>query len=183
MKKIIAFLGSPRKNGTTAKVMEQVIEGAKSEGAEIITYYLNDPEIKGCQGCFYCRGNEGCATKDALQPMYEQLKAADGIIIASPIYFMSVTSQTKKLIDRLYPMLNSDFSPRFPGKKFVTVYTQGNVDPDSFKGAIDGNDALLRMFGWDMVDSIVYPNSFGLEESVAKKLMARAYDTGKALAK
>lgn len=183
MKKIIAFLGSPRKNGTTAKVMEQVMEGAKSEGAEIITYYLNDPEIKGCQGCFYCRSNESCATKDALQPMYEQLKDADGIIIASPIYFMNISSQTKKFIDRLYPMMNPDFSPRFPGKKFVTVYTQGNVDPDGFKSAIDGNDMLLKMFGWDMTDSIVYPNSFGLEESAAKKLMDRAYNAGKALTK
>lgn len=183
MKKIIAFLGSPRKNGATAKVMEQVIEGAKSEGAEIITYYLNDPEIKGCQGCFYCRGNEGCATQDALQPMYEQMKDADGIIVASPIYFMNITSQTKKLIDRLYPMMNPDFSPRFPDKNFVTVYTQGNVDPDSFKSAIDSNNMLLKMFGWDMLDSIVYPNSFGLEEAAVKELMAHAYDTGKELAK
>lgn len=183
MKKMIAFWGSPRKNGTTAKVMEQVMEGAKSEGAEIITYYLNNPEIKGCQGCFYCRSNEGCATKDALQPMYEQLKEADGIIIASPIYFMNISSQTKKLIDRLYPMMNPDYSPRFPGKKFVTVYTQGNVDPDGFKSVIDGNDMLLKMFGWDMTDSIVYPNSFSLEGSAAKELMDRAYNAGKALTK
>lgn len=163
--------------------MEQVIAGAKAEGAEVITYYLNDQDIKGCQGCFYCRGNEGCATKDALAPMYEQMKEADGIIVASPIYFMTVTSQTKKLIDRLYPMMNPDFSPRFPGKKFVTVYTQGNVDPDSFKGAIDGNDMIFKMFGWDMEDSIVYPNSFGLEESVAKEIMERAFEAGKQLAK
>ena len=183
MKKIIAFLGSPRKNGTTAKVMEQVIAGAKAEGAEVITYYLNDKEIKGCQGCYYCRGNDGCATKDALNPMYDQMKEATGIIVASPIYFMNVTSQTKKLIDRFYPMMNPDFSPRQPGKKFVTVYTQGNVDPNGFKAAIDGNDAILKMFGWEQVDSIVYPNSFALEESAASELLNRAFEAGKQLAK
>lgn len=183
MKKILAFLGSPRKNGATAAVMEQVIAGAKAEGAEVITYDLNDENIKGCQGCFYCRGNEGCATKDALAPMYEQMKEADGVIVASPIYFMNVTSQTKKLIDRLYPMINPDFSPRFPGKKAVTVYTQGNVDPNGFQGAIEGIDMILKMFGWELLDSIVLPGSFAPEESVKQAVMQRAFEAGKQLTK
>lgn len=66
MSKVIAFLGSPRKTGYTTQLVERVLEGAKSVGAEVIIYRLNDEGVKGCQGCFYCRTHEGCATKDKL---------------------------------------------------------------------------------------------------------------------
>lgn len=183
MKKIIAFLGSPRKNGSTAALLEQVIAGARAEGAEVITYYLNGKEIKGCQGCRYCRTNDGCATRDALHPMYEQLKEAAGVVIASPIYFMNVTGQTKKLIDRLYPMINPDFSPRLPDKKIVTVYTQGNINPNGFRSAIDANDGIYKMFGWDLIDSIVYYGTANPDEKVTEDVMHRAFEAGKQLVK
>ena len=86
MKKIVVFNGSPRKKGFTSQLMGEVIRGA-----QIKVFNLDDEGVKGCQGCFYCRKNAGCARKDALQPMYEEIKNADGVIFGSPIYFYQIT--------------------------------------------------------------------------------------------
>lgn len=100
MNKILLFLGSPRKNGISYTLAEQVVAGAKSVGAEIVTYDLNDEAIKGCQGCYYCRIHDGCAIKDDLAFMYEQIDEVKGMIVTFPIYFNAVSAQSKKLIDR-----------------------------------------------------------------------------------
>lgn len=92
MSKIIVFKGSPRKNSYSTKLLEQVAEGAKSKGAEIAVYDLNNPGNRGCQGCFYCRTHEGCATRDALQPMYKDIAGADGIAVSFPLYFGGINS-------------------------------------------------------------------------------------------
>lgn len=181
MKKVIMFLGSPRKNGATAKVMEKVAAGAKAEGAEVISYYLNDNDIRGCQGCRWCKTHDGCVLKDGFGGLYEQLKEADGIVIGSPIYFMNITSQTKKIMDRLYPVRKADGGSNLPGKKFVTVYTQGNPDKEMFKNVIDANNQVLKSFQWDMIDSILYYGTGNPDGSVTEEVMHRAYEAGQRL--
>ena len=69
MSKLVVFYGSPRPDGFTARLLDQVAAGAAAAGAEVIRYDLNDPAVLGCQGCRWCRTHDGCATQDALQPM------------------------------------------------------------------------------------------------------------------
>ena len=184
MSKVIAFLGSPRKKGVSGRLVEQVLAGAKSAGAETVIYNLNDEGVKGCQGCDYCRTKDGCATKDKLQPMYADIKDADGIVAGFPIYFFNIGGQSKLLIDRLFPMLGEKFIPRHPGKNVVSVYAQGNDNKEAYKGAIEQNDSFFKMFGWNLVDSIL---SFGgghdLNYNIPQELMERAYEAGKRLVK
>lgn len=87
MSKVVIFNGSPRKNGYTSKLLEQVEKGAKSRGAEVIKNDLNDSGIRGCQGCFYCRTHDGCSINDYLQPMYKAIIEGDAIVFGSPIYY------------------------------------------------------------------------------------------------
>ncbi len=128
MSKVVIFNGSPRKNGYTAKLLEQVAKGAKSKGAEVIEFDLNDSGIRGCQGCYYCRTNDGCAIKDYLQPMYKAIAEAEAIVFGSPIYYHQITGQAKVWLDRTFPMLGDNFAPRHPGKKVITIFAQANSD-------------------------------------------------------
>jgi multimeric flavodoxin WrbA len=57
-------------------------------------------DIKGCQACYHCRENDGCAIEDDLPPVYEKMVAADALIVASPVYFGSATSLVKALLER-----------------------------------------------------------------------------------
>ena len=174
--KVIAFYGSPRKDGDTAKLIEKVIAGAKSAGAEVVTYDLNEDGVKGCQGCYYCRANEGCATKDKLQSMYQEIKEATGIVAGFPIYFYDVGAQSKILIDRLFPMIDGNFAPRYKGKKVVTVYAQGQPDKSAYKDAVEKNNSVFSAFGWDLIESFICSGD-------ADSFLDKAIEVGKQLAK
>jgi len=181
MKKVIAFIGSPRKSGYTAKLLARVLDGARDVGAQIITYALNGENVRGCQGCYYCRKHEGCATKDALQPMYEDIRDADGIVATFPLYFGQVSGQAKLWIDRMYPMFNEDFSPRYPGKKFVTIFAQAKADPHVMQEAIDSLNGLFGGYGWEKTRSFLIHGTADPQYTLEEALLQEAYEAGKAL--
>lgn len=182
MKKIVVFNGSPRKKGYTNQIIGEVIRGAESKGAQIKVFNLDDEGIKGCQGCLYCRENAGCARKDALQPMYEEIKNADGVIFGSPIYFCQIAGQAKQWLDRMFPMIDGDFKPRFPGKKIVTVYAQGNPDKTLFESAIQTTNNFFEMFGWNLINSLLCYGANQPDFTVDARLLEEACHAGEALA-
>ena len=91
-KNVVVILGSPRKNGNSEILAEKVISGAKVDGARISTFRLQDMNISPCDACGACQTREssGCIVKDDMQTIYQNLKEADIIVIASPIYWFSV---------------------------------------------------------------------------------------------
>ncbi|MBE5802205.1 MAG: flavodoxin family protein [Clostridiales bacterium] len=183
MSKVIAFLGSPRRGGFTAQLIEQVLQGARSAGAETIVYDLNEEGVKGCQGCFYCRTHEGCQTRDKLAPMYEDIREADGVVAGFPIYFGAISGQGKLWLDRMYPMYGDGFVPRLPGKRAVTVYAQANPDDTRFRSAIDSTDGFLRGIGWELVDSLLVYGDVEPGYTIPKEMLERAFEAGKQLVK
>lgn len=179
MSKVVVFNGSPRKNGCTSKFLAEVRRGAESKGAEIVTFDLNDSGISGCQGCKYCRENDGCATNDYLQPMYKQIDEADAIVFGSPIYYHQISGQSKIWLDRTFPMVGGlNFEPRHSGKKFVTVFSQGNANRDSFSAAIDYVHYFFKFYGWELIDSILCSGSNTPDFVISKELLEQAFQAG-----
>ncbi|MDL2237510.1 flavodoxin family protein [Christensenellaceae bacterium OttesenSCG-928-K19] len=155
MKKAIIVNGSPRKDGYSSRLLDAMAEGAKEQGAEVVVFDLNDTGFRGCQSCFYCRANEGCSTRDYLHPFYEEIKDADAVFFASPIYFYQITGQSKLWLDRMYPMIDNTFKPRYPGKKVVSVFVQGADDKGKNQNVIDDMHKLFIGFGWQVEDSFL----------------------------
>jgi multimeric flavodoxin WrbA len=184
MKKILVFSGSPRKSGTTARLIDEALKGARSVGAEVVkTYDLNAEGIRGCQGCFYCRSHQGCSVKDYLSPMYEDLERADAIVFSSPIYFYDITGQAKVWIDRLFPVLGAKFEARYPGKKVLAFYSQGNENGDLYQGVLRKTGDIFTGFGWTVTDSILcYGTTATGNAAVTDELLKRALAAGVALA-
>lgn len=182
-KKIVVFNGSPRKNGYTAKLLEEAIRGAQSTGAEVTRYELNAEGIRGCQGCYFCRANEGCSIKDdVLAPMYEEIKEADGILFGSPIYFYEITGQAKMWLDRMFPMIaGSDFTPRYPGKKAATIFVQGAADLQENERVVVAFNRYMKAFGWELADSIVCGDTSSSKFTLPTEIVSRAFDAGVAL--
>ena len=96
----LIFLGSPRKNGNSAHLLQQIIQGIEQTGGEWELIRLPELDIHACIACGSCEKTGECVFKDDMQPLYKKIGRADRIIIASPIYFYSVTAQTKVFIDR-----------------------------------------------------------------------------------
>ncbi len=177
-------MGSPRKKGNTATLLAEAVRGVKAAGAEAKVYNLNEMNIKPCQSCYYCRANEGCPIKDDMATIYEDLKQADSVVISSPIYMFQVTAQVKLLFDRLFPMMNPEFKPRWGSKKTLMLYTQGNPDPKMFAGSFATNEGFMKFMGLDVVDTIISADANDLNAAKNnKELLTRVFESGKNLVK
>jgi multimeric flavodoxin WrbA len=136
-RQIIIVNGSPRKNGNSTLLAEQVAAGARSAGAVVESFMLHTLDIRPCDACDVCQETaEGmCVIRDDMQLLYPRLQRADAIVIASPIYWFSVSAQTKLFIDRCYA-LDSPQGSALAGKQFGIVLTYGDSDPFS-SGAVN----------------------------------------------
>ncbi len=97
--KAIGIVGSPRKNGNTEILTAHCLKAIAEEGLETELVRLAGLDIRPCTGCDICR-EKPCPIDDDVLPIYEKMKAADAIILASPVYFSAVTALMKALMER-----------------------------------------------------------------------------------
>ena len=100
MMKVIAFLGSPRENGNTELLLREAVRGVEESGPAVQVFNLNKMNIMPCQNCGGCDETGVCIYEDDMTRIYEAIRNADRIILASPIFFFALSAQTKIMIDR-----------------------------------------------------------------------------------
>ena len=169
--KILAINGSPRKNWNTATILNNVLDGAISRGAQTELIHLYDLNYKGCISCFSCKLKDGpsygrCATNDDLSPVLKKVEQVDALILGSPIYIGSVSGEMKSLIERLvfqYLVYDKNRSSLFKRKiKVGLIYTMGAPE--------------------NIIKDIGYERSFNTTERIMKHIFGEAeslfiYDT------
>ncbi len=97
---IIAVYGSPRRKGNTATLMKEAVRGARDAGATVSEFVLRDLKISPCLEIYACKKEGECAIKDDFQMLRDKILSAKGFMIASPIFFYSVSAHTKAMMDR-----------------------------------------------------------------------------------
>ena len=129
-KQVLVILGSPRRMGNSAALAARISRGAESAGAEVENLFLQDLEISPCRGCETCQqpDSQGCAIKDDMQEIYPKLIRADAWVIASPVYWFTMSAQTKIFMDRCYALPAYADNP-FVGKLVAIAMSYGDVDP------------------------------------------------------
>ncbi len=143
MSKIIVLNGSPRKGGNTDTLVKSFVNGAKDNN-EVEVVSVTDYRVNPCIGCNTCFTREGnlCFQKDDMTKIYEKLKNADIIVVASPVYFYGISSQLKAVIDRLHtPMRNS-----FKVKKLGLILVGAAKLPELFDSIITQYNLVLNFF-------------------------------------
>ncbi len=100
MKDIVAVYGSPRRQGNTTTLMRRSVEGARDAGASVEEFVLRDLKMSPCLEIYKCKADGRCAIQDDFQHLYDRLLAAKGLILASPIFFYTVSAHTKIMMDR-----------------------------------------------------------------------------------
>lgn len=100
MVKIIAIYGSPRRDGNSAALLKQAVAGARQEGAQVEEVILRDYKISPCLEIYACIKAGECAIRDDFPEILAKLEASKGIMLASPIFFYSVSAHTKIFMDR-----------------------------------------------------------------------------------
>lgn len=187
--RVIAINGSPRKSGNTATMLKEVLAGAADAGAETRFIHLNDLDMKGCQGCLYCREHLGeCARKDDFQDVLEEMKKADAVALGTPIYVFSVTGQFKCFLDRCFCFTEHTEEETYrsvlpAGKKIALVTSQGNDDAEAYRHIIDYLQLLFSFLSSSSVELITQTGTEDKDD--ARKdasLLERARAVGRDLA-
>jgi len=155
--KICALLGSPRRRGNTACVLEWVLDTALRDGHETEVIPLYERRIAGCSACFACEqfsDRPGCVLDDDMQALYGKILAADVIVLASPVYCYGLTGVLKLVLDRWYALMkrgaDGSYVPLIKGKRCGLVVTAGS---DASGGADLVVDAYTRICaGFQLLD-------------------------------
>ena len=143
---VTAYVGSPRRKGNTATIVEAICEAAEKRGAETKTFFVADWDMHCCTGGRACARGEVdiCAFDDDFTVNAPSLVGADAIIVASPVYFGMITGPLKTFLDRWCTFFDEEFRMRIvPGKKLVTVTTSA-APAKQFE---EVNDYLVKWFG------------------------------------
>lgn len=97
---ILAIYGSPRRRGNTAMLLDRALAGALQGGGAVEKIVLRDLKMSPCLEIYGCKQNGRCAIQDDFQQLYDRLLACRGLMLASPIFFYTVSAHTKILMDR-----------------------------------------------------------------------------------
>lgn len=100
MQKIIAIYGSPRRKGNSSTLLDHAVQGALETGASVEKIILRDLHIAPCLEIYGCKETGRCVIQDDFQDVYEKILSCQGLMLASPIFFYTVSAHTKTFMDR-----------------------------------------------------------------------------------
>ena len=190
MPKITAVYGSPRYKGNTAALLKKAVQGARDAGVPVAEVFLRDLTISPCLEIYGCKKTGRCTIQDDFQGVVDQLLASQGVMLASPVFFYTVSAHTKLLMDRCqslwvekYWIKKVPFGQWKPVRKglFISVGATGG------KKLFDGMLLSIKYF-FDVLDmelwkSLLY-RRLDFEGDVLKypEYLDEAYQAGKAFA-
>lgn len=184
LKRVLILTASPRNNGNSTILALKAAEGVNAGGGDADVVSIGNLKIAPCDACDSCRTipEAGCVIKDDMQPLYQKIKDAQGIIFATPVYWFNVSAQMKLFIDRTYAIKGKDYYA-FTGKDVGVILTY--EDEDVF---VSGGINALRSF--QDIFAYVKANFVGMVYGSADKagdvqtngkLLQKAYDLGRKL--
>lgn len=146
-KKIIVLNGSPRKNGNTSALVKAFREGAESAGHTVTEFWLGGMKINGCRGC--CAGGKNpespCVQKDDMEQIYPAYKEADVVVLASPLYYWTISGQLKCAFDRLFAV--AECAPGYTNPRKESALLMA-AEGDGFEETVYWYDRLMGHIGW-----------------------------------
>ena len=180
--KVTAVLGSPRANSVSSAVARRLLQGAADAGHEVIVYEINKMNVKGCQGCGYCKNhNADCCIPDDMKNYWKDLHESGALVVTAPNYFSQVCGPMITFMNRHYCLTGKDHLPRMePGKKLVGILSEGMPKP------YEASEKNFRWFleclsGRSMTVLEPLFASAGMKPEDLDALMEKAYETGKSL--
>jgi multimeric flavodoxin WrbA len=137
--KILAIVGSPRTNGNTSFLTDRALEEAALQGCEVEKLLLCKHKINPCLGHDMCGTYAKCKIDDDIPMILEKFRNADGVILATPVYYYNMSAQMKMFIDRNY-FLYTHNTP-------LKVKCMGLIVVGEAEGMIPTVNLLKKSFG------------------------------------
>ena len=160
--KVLGLVFSSRLGGNTEILVQAALAGAKENGANVELLRISEMEISPCDGCMMCHQLGECRIKDDMQEVYKKILDADGVILGSPVYFWSVSGQTKIFMDRTYAL-------RYPYHKLKNK-VGGAIVVAGRRGSLGALSVINNFFlGQDMLPTGLGIAGYGTEKGEVRK--------------
>ena len=173
-KSVLIISSSPRRGGNSETLCEQFRKGAEEAGHRVEMLNINDYKIGYFDKPEYVRGEED-ATDDDAMAIINKMKNADVLVLASPVYFYSMTAQMKTLIDRTY-----NHEKDLGEKEFYYIVTSTDREPEALEGTIEGFRGFARCLYKSVERGIVHGNGARERGAILNHpAMQEAYELGK----
>jgi len=161
--KVLAVGASPRRDGNSASLLQAACAGAREAGHEVTAVHLDDVVAGFLRDCRRCRRPDGsCSIPDSYEQMLlEQLLPADGLLMATPLYWYGMSGQLKATFDRLFCFMSPDYPGsrqvlnRLPGKRVGVLVACEESYPGVTLGVQAQLQELTRYLRQDLVDVVV----------------------------
>ena len=189
MAQITATYGSPRRQGNTSRLLGQAVAGARDQGATVTEIILRDLRISPCLEIYGCTADGNCVIKDDFKHVRESLLASDGIMLASPIFFYTVSAHTKIFMDRCqslwvkkYWIENLAFGQWISTRKGLFISAGATKGKKLFEGAL-----LTVRYFFDVIDTHLWKSllyrGLDFEDDVLEHpdYLQEAYNAGQSL--
>lgn len=180
MRNILVIVGSGIKNGNTDRLADAFITGAKAQGHQVEKVFLGDGLIQGCKGCGACKTGRGCVLQDDMQNVYPLFEKADTIVLASPLYFWTITAALKAFIERLYAIAKDD---TYPKRDCLLLMSAGDNKFWIFEQAVSYYHFVCKAIGWRDLGMCLADGCSGEagKRSIAGEHLQKAYELGNTL--
>lgn len=176
-KKVLVLSTSPRIGGNSETLADAFIKGAEEAGHEVKKICLYDKRIEFCRGCLACQTTGKCILHDDAEKIVAQMKAADVLVFATPIYFYEMSGQMKTLLDRTNPLFPAEYEFR----DIYLLSASADEEESAMDGAVKGLEGWIGCFEKSRLAGVVRgtgADKKGQIENCTKALSA-AYEMGK----
>ncbi|MDE7284366.1 MAG: flavodoxin family protein [Lachnospiraceae bacterium] len=175
MSNIVILVGSMRKDGNTDLLAQAFAKGARENNTvEIIS--VADYKVSPCIGCNSCFTREGnrCFQNDDMDKIYEKLKIADIVVVASPVYFYGISAELKAIVDRLHTPMRNGFSI----KKLALLLVGAAELPELFDAIKLQYQLILNFFHLEDAGMVLVRGVKDKGDITGNAALNKAYDLG-----
>lgn len=180
-KKVVILNGSPRKNGNTSALVKSFIKGAESAGNSVKEFFLSDMDIHGCRGCFGGHSSKDCpcVQKDDMVKIYPEVKTADVIILATPLYYWNMSGQLRTAVDRLFALEEGDGNLLRGHNKASALLMA--AEGYGFDDVVLYYDHLMEHLKWNNLGHVLAGGNGDIGDIEGKPELEQACELGKSI--
>ena len=177
-KSVLIISASPRKGGNSDTLCDQFAKGAKEAGNDVEKLRLSELHIEYCSACYACKKQGHCVKQDDMEYVLDKMRAADVIVLATPVYFYTMNAQLKTMIDRT---LGGAQKPGLEDKEFYLIATAAD-GRNAMERTIDGIRGYLECLPGAKERGVIYgAGAWQIGDIIGKPAMQQAYEMGRTI--
>ncbi len=183
--RVLGVVGSPRRNGNTEILVDEVLRGAKEAGAAVEKVVLSELDIVPCDACDACVDTGECITVDAMEDLFPRMQQSQVWVLGTPVYWWGPSAQFKTFVDRWYAKAHREEDKiLFRGRRIILVVPMGDADARTARHVVGMMTDALEYVDAELCATVLAPGANEAGDVLKlPDVLAAAYGAGMAAAR